>query len=395
MRNAAGLTLTVASSFLAVVALLVNSPALFYMGTALVATIFASRAQAKWAVRDLAIERTVPERTEVGETISVTLEVKSARRFARPLVTIQDRIPKSMPHEIVRASIPLAPSFGQPIQIQYRIRPLRRGVFKWEEAQVWGSDALGLVLTDSKVHTNLSQLKVIPKPIPFELNLLYRVQAGFTDTRNRPLAGQGMDHRGIREYAPGDSLRSIHWKATARATKILVKEFDSPSSANALVLIQNHLGSNVGTREGFSLDLMCGHAAFLIGELVKSAEEVFLEQIQFDGPDLTIPMDYLAGISADGSSTLAEKLSQHLSQDKPFGHHFLFLLRMDHALVDLLSGDLGAASTLYIYNPSDFQPGRLATLDDAIHPENIRKLEQTGARVQIMTGWQEGIRAAV
>jgi hypothetical protein len=128
---------------------------------------------------------------------------------------------------------------------------------------------------------------------------------------------------------------------------------------------------------------------------VKSAEEVFLEQIQFDGPDLTIPMDYLAGISADGSNTLAEKLSQHLSQEKPFGHHFLFLLRMDHALVDVLSGDLGAAATLYIYNPSDFQPGRLATLDDAIHPENIRKLERTGARIQIMTGWQEGIRAAV
>lgn len=389
MRNAAGLTLTVASSFLAVVALLVNSPALFYMGTALVATIFASRAQAKWAVRDLTVDRTVPERTEVGEVISVTLKVKSDRRFARPLVTVHDRIPKSLAHEITQSPIPLAPSFGQPIQVHYRMRPLRRGIFNWDEAQIWGSDALGLVLTDSKVKTNLSQLKVIPKPIPFELNLMYRVQAGFTDTRNRPQSGQGMDHRGIRDYHPGDSLRSIHWKATARAGKILVKEFDSPSSSNALVLIQNHLGSNVGSRDGMSLDAMCGHAAFLIGELVKSAEEVFLEEVKFDGPDLTIPMDFLAGIAGEGTKTLAEKLVQHLNQDSGFGHHFLFLMKMDHALLELLSSDLGFATTLYLYDPLDFAPGKPVTVEHAIHPDNLAKLASTGATIQFMKSWSE------
>ena len=57
MRNVAGTALTISAAFMALVAMLLDSPALFYMGTALIVLMAAARFQAKLAVRGLRFER--------------------------------------------------------------------------------------------------------------------------------------------------------------------------------------------------------------------------------------------------------------------------------------------------------------------------------------------------
>ena len=37
--------------------------------------------------------------------------------------------------------------------------------------------------------------------------------------------GNGMDFENLREYIPGDNIRDIDWKATARGNKVLVKRY--------------------------------------------------------------------------------------------------------------------------------------------------------------------------
>ncbi len=43
-----------------------------------------------------------------------------------------------------------------------------------------------------------------------------------------PRAGSGGDLFGVREYRPGDSLRRIHWRSTARHGELVVREFEPP-----------------------------------------------------------------------------------------------------------------------------------------------------------------------
>jgi uncharacterized protein (DUF58 family) len=43
-----------------------------------------------------------------------------------------------------------------------------------------------------------------------------------------PRAGSGTELFGVREYRPGDSLRRIHWRLSARQGELVVREFEPP-----------------------------------------------------------------------------------------------------------------------------------------------------------------------
>ena len=43
-----------------------------------------------------------------------------------------------------------------------------------------------------------------------------------------PRAGSGGELFGVREYRPGDSLRRIHWRSSARHGELVVREFEPP-----------------------------------------------------------------------------------------------------------------------------------------------------------------------
>jgi uncharacterized protein (DUF58 family) len=43
-----------------------------------------------------------------------------------------------------------------------------------------------------------------------------------------PRAGSGTELFGVREYRPGDSLRRIHWRSSARLGELVVREFEPP-----------------------------------------------------------------------------------------------------------------------------------------------------------------------
>lgn len=43
-----------------------------------------------------------------------------------------------------------------------------------------------------------------------------------------PRAGSGTELFGVREYRPGDSLRRIHWRSSARHGELIVREFEPP-----------------------------------------------------------------------------------------------------------------------------------------------------------------------
>src|SRR5207247_7468860 len=45
-----------------------------------------------------------------------------------------------------------------------------------------------------------------------------------------PRAGSGTELFGIREYRPGDSLRRIHWRSSARHGELVVREYEPPGA---------------------------------------------------------------------------------------------------------------------------------------------------------------------
>ena len=130
-RSVVGLALGMAALFFAIVAILINTPILFYMGTALIATIAASRLQAWLSVRGLRFRREIPDAVKVGDPVTINLSVWSERKLRRPLITVLDTLPSRLVHTDKTISTPIAPAFDNPIRTQYRFRPIRRGVYRW------------------------------------------------------------------------------------------------------------------------------------------------------------------------------------------------------------------------------------------------------------------------
>lgn len=263
MNRLATIALSIAGMFLTLMAILVNSPPLFYMTVAVLATLGASRLQAYLAVRGLRFERTSPPSVGIGETVSIETVVWSEMKLRRPLVTVEDILPGTMVVVDRTAALPVAPAFDQPIKTRFTFRPLRRGRFRWRNVLVKGTDALGLVVLEKKYSIEPIELTVYPTPIPVSLDIRPSYGHGTTDLDSGVVKGAGIDPRGIREYAHGDPIRHVHWKSTARTGRLMVKEFDSGSGLSLAMTLQRTAKTDVGPPGGSTFEVACGHALFL------------------------------------------------------------------------------------------------------------------------------------
>src|SRR5687767_5074137 len=110
-RSVVGLALGMSALFFAIVAILINTPILFYMGTALIATIAASRLQAWLSVRGLRFRREAPDAVKVGDVVTINIAVWSERKLRRPLITVADALPGRLVFAEKTVSTPIAPAF--------------------------------------------------------------------------------------------------------------------------------------------------------------------------------------------------------------------------------------------------------------------------------------------
>ncbi len=127
-------------------------------------------------------------------------------------------------------------------------------------------------------------------PVPPRLRGLHGIYRG-----SRP--GQGGDFRDIHPFAPGDELRRVDWRATARLARrpgdLLVRRTDTLSDASVVIMIDtaDDLGTVVATwgssdpdRSGVtSLDLARQAALSIATAAIGAGDRVALHELSADG----------------------------------------------------------------------------------------------------------------
>ncbi len=390
MRRVAGRGLTIAAIVLSLVALLVNAPGLFYMSTAIIVTILAGRVQAWISVQWLRVERIAPSEAHVGEMITVETIVWSERKIRRPLVSVDDDLPKGMVVAGKSPSLPIAPAFDKPIKSQYRFRPLRRGRYSWSGVNVVGIDALGITSISKRYATESTVLLVVPSPIALTLDSPPAGGLGISEAGSGQARG-GLEPRGIREFAPGDSIRHVHWRSSARTGTLLVKEFEAGSQALFGLLMQRSQGSDFGRAPLSSLDLMCGHFLYLTQELGRGgAESVFPQLENGANRDRTSARigeveTLLADIHADSQQVIGNDLLRAAEDPASGSVFYLAITQLDPTLPSAIAQVVrrGRPVTVLIYDPAHFVSHRKAQ-NSAIDPAYIDSLTAAGARTIIV-----------
>lgn len=123
------------------------------------------------------------------------------------------------------------------VQRRYRLRATRRGVWDFGPAQLSAGDIFGFSIK-RQLQTAVQQLVVYPKIVPLQrLGLPDQQPLGDFRTARRVIADP-LQVIGARDYAPGDSFRQIHWKATAHQSRLQTK-INQPSALRSIAIFLN------------------------------------------------------------------------------------------------------------------------------------------------------------
>ncbi|MGH8146366.1 MAG: DUF58 domain-containing protein [Rhodanobacteraceae bacterium] len=88
------------------------------------------------------------------------------------------------------------------------------------------------------------------------------------------LRGRGMDYAESRVYQPGDDVRNIDWRRTARSGKWHTKLFEEEREQSLLLLIDTHATMRFGTRARYKSVVAAHAAAWLTWTCMRAGDRV-------------------------------------------------------------------------------------------------------------------------
>jgi uncharacterized protein (DUF58 family) len=88
--------------------------------------------------------------------------------------------------------------------------------------------------------------------------------------------GRGMDFDEVREYSPGDEVRTIDWNVTARAGRPFVKKFTEERELTIFLLVDISASGNFGSAALSKRDLAAELASVLAFSAIRNSDKVGL-----------------------------------------------------------------------------------------------------------------------
>ena len=88
--------------------------------------------------------------------------------------------------------------------------------------------------------------------------------------------GRGMEFDEVREYQPGDEIRTIDWNVTARAGTPFIKRYSEERELTVLFLVDISASGTFGSGQQSKLDLMVEMSSLLMFSALKNNDKVGL-----------------------------------------------------------------------------------------------------------------------
>lgn len=206
---------------LVLVGVALRSELISFVGLALGAVSLLSRIWLRRVERGLRVSRQAPETLAAGEEATITVQVANPTLLRIPWIEVRESLPFALRTRQPRHQV-ISLGAGQSYQMTHQVRGARRGWYPLGPTQLVLGDALGL--------TRLT-LQVPPKYITIYPRVLPLATLGLPATLSvGPLTGRrGEDPArpaGVRQYVPGDDVRRLDWKSSARQSTLLVRRAD-------------------------------------------------------------------------------------------------------------------------------------------------------------------------
>ncbi len=180
------------------------------------------------------VERILPHnRFLEGSEVEVILRISSEERIVG--LRVRDDLPEGLGLTSGRREWLISLSKGESKSLRYTIR-VKRGVHEFNWVELSYLDPFGLFHFTERIdlYTEVIGVPAIEDvPTPYSTRGT-KITVGALPS---PRVGEGVEFHAIREYQPGDPLRIINWKATARTGRVMVNEYESERKVDVVFIV--------------------------------------------------------------------------------------------------------------------------------------------------------------
>jgi uncharacterized protein (DUF58 family) len=258
---------------------------LFLVFSVLSSTLFVALTAGRASLRDLVVTARFPDHIFAGDPAPVIVTVHNTKRLLPSLSVVVEARERAGADGARRGLFSRRGRERKRVLSYFMYVPHRARVEQRVE-QTFGARGRVLV-TGFELSTRFPfgffrlrrrlrardvEIVVYPKPVGLgdELHLL-PIDAGQMEAERR---GAGHDLHSLREYQPRDDVRHIHWKASARHRRLIVREFTAEDERRVHVVLDTFVEEGEDARARFERAVT--QAASLVTHFTEERAEVRL-----------------------------------------------------------------------------------------------------------------------
>ena len=267
-------------------ALLRDVNLLVILGGMLAGPLLLSRHLGLQTLRGLTVQRRLPKAVCAGDLLIVNLSITNPRKYLGSWVLVlhdpirrlnggkeKRRKPPMQEPDVLFSFVPAR----QTCKGVYRGRLTQRGRYRLGPMRLSTRFPFGLFRYSISCGSSTT-LMVLPRLGKLARDWKTRRHESFAGAdRREQRPGIEGDFYGLRPWQRGDSRRWIHWRTSARAGELMVRQFEQPRNRDVAVLLDLWQPGTPTAEEGDNVELAVSCAATLVAELCRAgSSEVFL-----------------------------------------------------------------------------------------------------------------------
>ncbi|MDO8361271.1 MAG: DUF58 domain-containing protein [Actinomycetota bacterium] len=246
------------------------------LGTAFaIALVVVNRPLPRLDVRRVARPATV----SVGEPARVDIQVLNRSNVRSPRLKLWEPV-----GDKGGAPMQLAPlGSGEAVSAAYRVPTARRGVLRTGPLRTERTDLLGLCRRSGWL-AGSGEVLVVPERVPLAFPGLGSAGRIGEHLRMKSYGQTGTEFHSQREYTPGDDLRRINWKTTARAGTLIVRETAQEGVRRCVVVLDTRADSY--DEDGFERAVTAAASVVAAGAAAGVTTRMVAPGMDLRGPDV-------------------------------------------------------------------------------------------------------------
>jgi uncharacterized protein (DUF58 family) len=193
---------------------------LYVVGVGVVIAVLVALIVVQRRLPPLDVRRIVsPSFVGVGEPARVDIQIANLGRQSSPYLQLWEPVGNNggAPMQLAK----LAP--GQAASAAYRVPTARRGLIRTGPLRALRRDVLGLTERTTTL-AGTEEVLIVPHTITLPFPSIGSSGRLGQHLRMKSWGQTGSEFHSLREYVRGDDIRRINWKASARATSLIVRE---------------------------------------------------------------------------------------------------------------------------------------------------------------------------